>query len=439
MEIVRRERAPDMALTGLLILLALASLMSLGRMATKATQPDGGLDFHSYWYAGHFVRRKQDPYQAYLTGASPETPVYYLDGRKSGAEIAQPGLPRTPANTAAYVLPLSLLAFFSWQNAKIIWVAFNFLLLLAIPWLVVKLLPDDSRLPVKYQLLIALSFYSFQSARVAVWIGQTTLLTFALMLGTLLTMRRHRLLAGVMLGFALSKYSLSLPIFLFVILSRQYWTALISLGVQAVGMALVTAVFHTSPWAQLTHYLAILLRHRRLPSIHVGYLLPEKMDAAFSLVLTLLVFGALAYWYKRVNGRPRSLPAASRGFAFWQFHIITILCLWPLLVVYHRIYDVSLAVLFLALLVYGLRQQQWRLAPYQRKLLWLVLLAAIGILVLPGTVAGRFLSDEYARMWLLFVDRVTTFLVVGMVGLSCWLLFKLPFTATAVSPAIAPR
>ncbi|HFE67667.1 MAG TPA: DUF2029 domain-containing protein, partial [Chloroflexi bacterium] len=326
------------------------------------------------------------------------------------------------------------LAFFSWQNAKIIWIGFNFLLLLAIPWLVVKLLPDNRPLPIKYQLLVAFSFYSFQSARVAVWLGQTTLLTFALMLGVLLTMPRHRLLAGVMLGFALSKYSLSLPIFLFVILSGQYWVAIISLGVQAVGMALVTAVFHTPIWTQITQYIAILLRHRRLPSMHVGYLFPAQLDIIISLIITALIFGVLIYWYKQMNGRV-SFSASAQHFAFWQFQIITILCLWSLLVVYHRIYDVSIAVLFLAMLVYGLQQQQWWLAPYQKKMLVFTLFVTIGILVLPGTVVGRFLSEENSQIWLLFVDRATTLLIVWMISLSLWLLFKLSFSVKAVSPS----
>jgi hypothetical protein len=71
-------------------------------------------------------------------------------------------------------------------------------------------------------LVICFAFYGFVGTRVSVGTGQTTLFVFALMLGALLTMSKNWFASGIMLGFALSKYSVALPVFLFMLYEQKY-------------------------------------------------------------------------------------------------------------------------------------------------------------------------------------------------------------------------
>ena len=83
-------------------------ILSIIYMVTKTIDSSGAIDFHSYWYAGHFIRQQSDPYQAYLEDLTPQTPVSYLDNKIiEHLPIAQAGLARVPANTPLFVLLLS--------------------------------------------------------------------------------------------------------------------------------------------------------------------------------------------------------------------------------------------------------------------------------------------------------------------------------------------
>lgn len=66
---------------GLLVgfVLAVIAFVSIGRVLTKGIV-NRETDFHSYWYAGHFIWEGEDPYRAIFEEREPRLPVRYWDG-----------------------------------------------------------------------------------------------------------------------------------------------------------------------------------------------------------------------------------------------------------------------------------------------------------------------------------------------------------------------
>ena len=106
----------------ILLGLAILSIISVIYSITKTVDHSGAFDFHSYWYAGHFVRQGSDPYEAYLQGLALDVPVSYWDAEPTTSlPIAQPDLAIVPAKTAPMVLLLTPFSYVSWGLAKVLW------------------------------------------------------------------------------------------------------------------------------------------------------------------------------------------------------------------------------------------------------------------------------------------------------------------------------
>ena len=157
--------------------LCLLILISIGRAVqfTFLTR-SGGVDFHSYWYAGLHVRQKSDPYAAHLARQKPQTPIQFLWSGRSDIETdGNQNLARTPANTAPLVLLLAMFSWLPWPLAKTIWFAINLLLAALLPLLVIRYLTPLPRMPWTAVLLTCLVFYALKGTRAALGTGQTTI------------------------------------------------------------------------------------------------------------------------------------------------------------------------------------------------------------------------------------------------------------------------
>ena len=412
----------------LAILLVLAGT-TVFYSVTKTLEPAGGIDFHSYWYSGHFLRQGVDPYRAYLQELIPDPQVHYLDSAtRSAGAIAQPGLANVPANTAPVVIALSALAFFTWPTAKLLWLAINLLLMFVIPGLVIRLLPSDRTLDAYTKALIYLAFLGMFGTRNIAGNGQTSLIIFAFMLLALLSLRRSWLAAGVWLGLALSKYSLSLPVFIYFIVKKQYRAAVTGLLVQALAAVLLSVLTRTSPVVIVYEYLQILGVHTNLPGIQLGSLYPGSpfLGIAATAGMTLVLFIALMVWFRRLSGR---LVLDSWLEQFSGNHLMTALMLWTLLVAYHRAYDSFVAVLFFAMVIYGLSGDVgWRLTSSQRKALAFSSVLAYIPLSLPArgiTFIARALPDESLVRWLDFQGALLTLTLLVMLAATLWLLYHI--------------
>ncbi|HRJ40513.1 MAG: DUF2029 domain-containing protein [Caldilineaceae bacterium] len=394
----------------------LGSILFLVHSGLQVWSPQGAIDFHSYWFSGHFVRQGNDPYVAYFSRSQPALPVYYVDGvvHREGP-ISVPGLSVTPANTAPIVLLLSAFSFLSWLPAKLLWSLFNVGLMLLIPWLVISLLPG--KLPWRYTLVIVLTYYCLQGTRVSIWVGQTTLLTFALMLSSLRASLRKPLLSGLSLGIALSKYSLSLPVALFYLYARKYKILFISLFVQLAALLILSGLTGTMPYDIGASYVKMVFHHNTLPGIHFRSLFAQPTWLYYGLLVsgTLLIGLVIANQYHLHRHKDST----------YNIHIFVILSLWTLLVGYHRAYDTTLVIFFLSLIIYGLNQPDlWHLTPRQRNLLIGFLSLFILIMAAPFSIVTLFLPLAYGPFWQQIINYAMTLALMIALFVSIWLLSR---------------
>ena len=332
---------------GMGALLALSAL-GLARVFSRVASPFGAVDLHPYWYAGHALRQGLNPYQPGLARVI-TLPVSYLDGTVTATPpLAQPGLSLVPVNTAPLSLLLFAFAWLSWPWAKWLWLGVNLGLALLLPRLLLRAFPQREALTRRDQVWLHLLFLSLAGTRMALWTGQTTLLVFALMLGALIWRARNGWVAVAMLGVALCKYSLALPVFLWLGLSRRrrdWHIAALSLLAQLLGLLAVAALSHSAPLAIAQAYWRILqyvLRTTADVGVQLALLLPAGgwLRSAALGALIVAVGGTILATARRRE----TFDNAIEGYALW-----VILLLGTLLATYHGTYDTALAIAFVPL------------------------------------------------------------------------------------------
>lgn len=408
------------ALTGVFVLV---SLVALVRVGLRSSEKIGSYDLQAYWYYGHFVRAGINPYVAYAEGSTlPETLVY-VDGSVASPDAAdQPQLGRVPANTAPILLLLSPLSYFPWAQAKVIWMFCNLALIIAIPWLTMLLLPRALQLSTQAKWFAAFSFYVMKGTREAAATGQTSLLVFFLMVVTLLLRQSHWILAGLALGVALSKYSMSLPIFLFLLLEKRFRILVLAVLVQVTGLLAVALLDDGSLYSSLWQSLIATLRvnwgmvahHSAELGIHLGYTLRDvpQLSVALVVVVSLITLFAIGYTLRRGWMASDLLPVNS------------VLVLWILLVVYHRHYDSLMAILFLVLCLSAIGS--WQLSIGQKIGLGVLYLLVVVALALPSDIQRSFVTRAQADFYLAWRDRGVTAMIAAMWIANLWLLPRTP-------------
>ncbi len=410
--------------TILIILMFLIAAISIGRILTKGLG-ERAIDFHSFWYAGHFIWQGVDPYKAQIEGMQVRLPYQYLDGPTAAQE--PPMLWVSPGNTAPFVLAVSLLSLFSWPVAFKAWAAINLILGAAIVWLVLRLL--GRRMRSREGLVLLATFFSFISMRAVLEYGQTSVFVLTFMLVALLLIRRSPLLAGAALGIALSKYSLTFPVLLLFLYQRRWKAIGVSIAVQLAGIAAIAWLGNSTPQDVLAEYARIQLGMWDSNGIHLrATLLKDWGPWAYAVLVpgSLAVFALLARCHK-------SRRAAGRVFDhLTELHLVSIIMLWSLLAVYHRFYDNTGAILFVALVIIYAGKPVDQEAAYQ-----LSSRQRAAVYAITGVVAVIWILPAY----LVVGDVPYTYLFalsnLAALVLSVWLIFKIePQAATMRRGAI---
>lgn len=402
------KKASDrVARASLFVLLTVTALFSLGRILTK---PKSGIDFFSLiWYPGHFLWQGADPYAAALEQRVPDLPVRYWDG-VTAVEFVFPIEPM-PTNPAPIVLLFSPLARLSWPVAMNVWTLINVALLPVIAWAVASLFRCN--LFSRRGVLLLLILCSLIATREVIETGQTTIVTFACMMVALILAPVNQVLAGVFTGLALSKYSLTFPGVLYLLYRRQYWSVLIGLGVQVLGMFLVAAIGRVSPYHIVAEYMVLMAKHIDMPGLHLRATLLEGLGHFATLVLGLFsagLFAVLAYWHQR---------ARIRGVAQSEMASITILVIvmqWNLLVLPHRRYDHIAEILFLGMMLLWVWKNPQRLDLYRYQY-W-------GLLAFWGGAFVVWSLPLYYVLGATFYKGLFSSLSLGALACSVWLLFR---------------
>ncbi|MEE9513401.1 MAG: glycosyltransferase family 87 protein [Anaerolineales bacterium] len=412
--------------TLLLLTLGIWSIASLLRIIQFTFSPAGANDLYVYWYAGHFVREAQDPYNAFLTDQKPSLPIHYLDKTVTDLrDVVVPGWVPAPVLTFPLVAILSCFAFLSWPIAKLVWLGFNLLYIFLIPPLILRIFAPDGRWERWIRAFFILAFVGLTSTRYAGSSGQMTFLVLLLALGSIHFSKNRPYTAGILLGIALSKYSLSIGFFLYLLLfERNYRSTLTALAVQTLGLLGLSMMSGTAVVDIIREYLFMLLHHSQMEGIHVASLFPSKpWEFQIAIILTLAVSLPLLLWHNRSKEHilNKQLSPTHRQ------HLLIVLSLWALLVGYHRAYDAVLYILFISL---GLQLYQspgtWRLTLRNRNILLVFLAVTTIFFMLPaGSIIRDFLPGRIGSAWILFSVRMTTLILSAALAITLFLLFRL--------------
>jgi hypothetical protein len=387
---------------------------------TETGKPLGARDFHQFWYAGNFIRQGRDPYAAYFAGEQPKLPVKYLDGVTINQyPVAQPQLAIIPSNTPMMLALLTPFSLFSWNVAKWAFMIFNLILMLITGWLVLRRLPFAGvKLAPLDEVLIFLVYFDFSATRIAIENGQTTLLVFLLMILALLYADRSWQVTGLTLGIALSKYSLSLPIFLFFLYKKKFKILLTAIGVQVFGILALAAIGRDSPVTVAMENYRLFFQLFDQPGVHLArqfeiFTKNHLLTEIPVLLMTLLVFIPLFLWLRR---RPVATESTED---ILDFHLLSILFLWTILVAYHRLYDTLILLFFVVLVFKGLAYPNiWKLTKREQILLLMFMAALPLILILPARIVDKVLTGYYGTI----ADAVTSILFLLMLFVSLFLL-----------------
>jgi hypothetical protein len=357
-----------------LLLLALGSL-TYG----VVTAPQGGFDLHLF--------------QA--------TAKRWVDGSYT--------IGRGPAHMyPPFAVPLfAALAFVPFNVLIVLWLALN----IAAAWLTlhfaIKLYGAEwgPRLGVYLSALLIV----WAPFRVTLRLGQISLMVTALLLGALLARRKKRdILAGLLLGLSLCKYSLTLPFLLYFIFKREWRLVAVSLALPAVlaelfalrmGMSLVdvfSAYSNVMVERQVMGYSGFI----GTTEIKMLFLSLTGGNETLTLVLTaamiMTALIAMAVVFKRT---PNSEGA--------HFALLALFALWS---AYHRVYDSVICVMPAALFIDSIIHKRW--VRFSR--FWL---GALGLLALslPGLLTERLhmnaadLSSNVLGWLGLHVERLLVF------------------------------
>ncbi len=207
-------------------------------------KPLGSRDYHQFWYAGQFIIQERDPYEAFFDGEKPNLPIHYADGvTVSQYPVAQARPGDHTFQYPGHAPHAHTIFLFFLVDCKVVIPYSNFGLMLVTGWLALRHIPFGGvKLPRIQELLIFLIYFDFSATRIAIENGQTTLLVFLLMLIALIFSKRAWVIAGLALGLALSKYSLSIPIFLFFLYQKNFKVLLLAVAVQLSGVIGIAAL-----------------------------------------------------------------------------------------------------------------------------------------------------------------------------------------------------
>ncbi len=380
----------------IVVALAVYSLTVLYYIFSGTFSSSGATDFHTFWHAGTNIIQGRDPIQAYF-----DVPP----GQQAATAIA-------PSNTALMLVVLSVLAFLPWEIAKVVWLGFNFIFMFLAFWMVVDRLPfpgvNFDRLT---QLLIFFIFFDMSATRIAIENGQTTLFVFALMIMALLLADRSWLAAGFLLGLALSKYSIALPAALFLLYRRKYLLLVTAALTQLLGVAVLSLISGNSISFIIGEHIRLLFYLANQPGIHLDYLFRYTIFGYIaSALMTVIVFGLLWSWLSRYK------PKSS---GILDFHLLSVLFLWTLLVAYHNSYDVLILLVFIVLIFKSLQHADvWSLSERARVFLVGTFSLGLVILIVPARLVDKFIPHTYD----LLTNRVPAiFLIIFLT----WTLFLL--------------
>jgi hypothetical protein len=411
----------------LLIIILVWGSVSTFQIIRSALDESGGNDLYTYWYAGLHIRQGTDPYRAFLKGVDPTLPIRFLDGDVTDKrQIIRPDLQPAPGLTYPLIFLLTPFAWFSFQYAKIGWFVLLMLMNLMIPGLLLRALFKQKHIPNLSYLVILAIFMGFSSTRYASISGQPSILVIALMLLTWIRAKDRPYLSGILLGIALSKYSLALGFWIyFTFFEWRPKLSLTAAGVQIFGLVGLAWLGDISILQAIDGYIQLFLHHAPMEGIQLTSLLPGINAYSPTLAISLTLITGIPLFIIRRRIALENEPLDSQPIL--RAMLLTVLTFWSLMVAYHRAYDLQVFIIALGsvLLIW---QDTNRELLNKGVVLTSGIYVALSILILSlpaGGLLRTWLPAELGTVWIRVVLRASTWVIMIGMGLSTTLLFQL--------------
>jgi hypothetical protein len=246
------------------------------------------------------------------------------------------------------VVLYSVMAVFSFERWRLLFLVINLLTTVAILVLTKKLFGDDWNWKAQFYLGALLLVWA--PFRVTLRMGQISLLiTASLLAGLLARSRKKYVCGGIFLGLALSKYSLTLPFFLYFLCKKEWKmviTAVLVMGILTTVFALrlgMSPVDVTRDYVEVMSQTSISNDELFKGATEIGPLLflltggNQRWADYLSLLVIALSLFAMFIVFRRTP-----------DFEEWHLAILALFSLW---FVYHNTYDSVLCILPAAFLM----------------------------------------------------------------------------------------
>lgn len=426
----------------LLTLLSLTVVYTIPWIFANALEKKySGLDFHGYWYAGHYVRQGVNSYAAILNNPDPvywdprvpgsgnpyestapeytlRLPIKYLDGVTVTKQPVAHTIIVATNMTPPLNLLVGLLSWFSWDTARLIWLALNLIIATAIPWLALRLMGKHQKYDGLDTLIFALVFYNFYGLRQSLIVGQETIVCLFLLVLALLFHDRW-VLSGILLGFGISKYSVGLPVFLYFLLQRKYPSALVAVAVQTIGMLFLIPFKWGSPVDTITAFIKVFDLNNAPEGIHMLARFSDARMQTISVVVILVAVTYLMfqrYFYRDVTALEKNIASLND---------LNIIVLGVFLITYHRIHNMPFMIFFLlpclATWIERRNLAVGRLSSITLVLAVIVILTILIFPTVPGLMIARFSALQFIPSAWISKETFSSVSMLLMLALSAWL------------------
>jgi hypothetical protein len=316
-----------------------------------------------------------------------------------GVNVYQPLDSTTDYPPHAIVL-LSPLGVLSSAVAVPLWASVNLCLALIAPYLAARFYRPHA--PFRVILLPILMFLCWGGVRTLL---QFSLLALTLSMAALSLADRKPLASGAVLGCALLKPQVALPVFCWALFTRRWKLAITSIGVVAIGFMAFCLWTGADPVFVVRRYGDILAGYysgdthlaglsELRPAIRVLVRGASDIDAVAGSIAIGLFMGICVAGFQEGSVRPRVLYAAP-----------PLVACWSLLTFYHLTYGFVILLPVMMMLAFNDTER----SPLRTWLFWIL---QIGMMIdLPGLARLTGLSNTALGMMLSHVDRV---LMVGL-------------------------
>jgi len=352
-----------------------------------------------------------------------DVPVTHLIGSHTEVVPVPPfGYVERLGITAPLELVVMGLTWFSWDVAKVVWLAFNLVAWGVAPYLVVRLGRQYGiHLSTSGAWIVGLLFWGMLASRVVIGNGQSTIIVVSLMLGAMLlgesSSRRNRIAGGLLLGFALSKPTIALAALPILGLRRRFDVIVIGLSVQLLGVIAAAAISRSNPFSILHGYLRVLQHHGGIDNVMNVAQSPLTLNQS-RIGLTLVAIGTLTILVLLRHSLIGRIQETT-GNGKYDFDLFALIAIWSLLATYHWFYD---AVLVIPVLVIGVAWLEKRPWPPEDSTGWFgsaLVAICLAIPLIPGNILTPILPSYWSRNWeVVLTASYTVVLLVLIVFIS---------------------